>query len=232
MDFIFMLTRGDETVADGLRLLDALEGLALRHVGFKDVGVDRPMLRQLSDRIGAMEAASYLEVVSPSAEDCVAAARLAVEIGVDHLLGGTAVDEVLRILEGTGIDYCPFPGHPTGHPTRLAGSAAEIAGHCAAFMASGCAGADLLAYRAIEAEPLDLVRAARAALGGGRLIVAGSVCSTAQLADLARAGADAFTIGTAIFDNAFAAGETGVANQIRAIQRCLAGNPEPAADAP
>ncbi len=232
MDFIFMLTRDDETVADGLALLEALEGLELRHVGFKDIGVDRAMLRELSNRIRAMEAASYLEVVSPSAEDCVAAARLAVEIGVDHLLGGTAVDEVLRVLDGTGIGYYPFPGYPAGHPTSLGGSAADIASHCADFIARGCAGADLLAYRATEAEPLDLVRAARTALGRGRLIIAGSVCNPAQLADLARAGADAFTIGTAVFDNAFAGGESGIANQIRAIQRCLAGDAEAVPGAP
>jgi hypothetical protein len=38
----------------------------------------------------------------------------------------------------------------------------------------GCAGIDLLAYRATDAEPLDLVRAARAATSG-RLVVAGSI---------------------------------------------------------
>ncbi len=226
MDFIFMLTRDDETVADGLALLDSLDGLGLRHIGFKDIGADRTTLQALRRRITAMGATSYLEVVSPHAEDCIAAARMAAEIGVDCVLGGTAVDETLRILDGTGIAYCPFPGFPVGHPTRLDGSQAEIASHCADFMAKGCAGVDLLAYRATEAEPLELVRAARAALGRGRLIVAGSVCSTAQLADLARAGADAFTIGTAIFANAFAEGETGVANQVRAIQRCLDGGAE------
>ncbi|MDH3230838.1 MAG: hypothetical protein OEN55_13695 [Alphaproteobacteria bacterium] len=226
MDFIFMLTRADETVANGLQLLDGLAGLGLRHIGFKDVGADRATLRALSERIAAIGATSYLEVVSPGADSCLAAARTAAEIGVDRLLGGTEVDSTLEILRGTDTEYFPFPGFPAGHPTDLRGSGVHIAEHCTAFMAKGCAGADLLAYRATEADPLDLVRSARKALGTGLLIVAGGICSKAQLADLGRAGVDAFTVGTAIFDNAFAAGEPGIANQIRAIQTALEGNIE------
>jgi hypothetical protein len=221
MDFIFMLTREDETVADAPALLDGLAGLGLRHIGFKDVGVDRATLRALSARIAAMGATSYLEVVSDGVVDCLAAARTAVDLGVDRLLGGTAVDATLEILQGTGIEYYPFPGFPVGHPTALRGSAPDVAEHCAAFMAKGCAGADLLAYRATQAEPLDLVSAARAALGSGLLIVAGSIGGKTQLAELSRAGVDAFTVGTAVFEDAFAAGAPGIANQIRAIQAAL-----------
>lgn len=228
MDFIFMLTRDDVTVPDGLRLLDGLGDLGLRHIGFKEIGVDRRTLRGLRERIAAMGATSYLEVVSPGTEDCLAAARTAAEIGVDRLLGGTEVDETLEILKGTGIGYHPFPGFPEGHPTRLRGSAAEIADHCAAFMEKGCAGADLLAWRATEADPLDLVAAARDALGSGFLVVAGGIGSAEQIGRLTRAGVDAFTVGTAIFDNSFAAGEPGIAGQIRAIQTALDASSEPA----
>ena len=222
MDFIFMLTRGDRTVGNGLALLDRVAGLGLGHIGFKDIGVDRATLRVLNRRIKAMGAISYLEVVSTSAKACLDSVRAAVEIGVDRLLGGTEVAAALDILNGTGIEYYPFPGFPAGHPTDLRGSAADVAAHCAAFMAQGCAGADLLAYRATEAEPLALVRAARGALGSGRLIVAGSIASVGQIADLAQAGADAFTIGTAVFEDSFAAGAEGVSNQIRAIQAACA----------
>ncbi|MDW8803630.1 hypothetical protein P1P68_02115 [Streptomyces scabiei] len=65
--------------------------------------------------------------------------------------------------------------------------------------AAGCAGVDLLAYRATDAGPLDLVRAARAATTG-RLVVAGSITTADQIQALASAGADAFTIGSAAFD--------------------------------
>jgi hypothetical protein len=91
-----------------------------------------------------------------------------------------------------------------GHPTRLGGKPADVAAHCESFMAAGCGGCDLLAYRATESDPLDLVRAARKGLGGdGYLIVAGSITSRQRIADVAAAGADAFTIGTAVFDGSY-----------------------------
>ncbi|UCH73367.1 MAG: hypothetical protein JSU82_13585 [Rhodospirillales bacterium] len=221
MDFIFMLTQADATVPDGLRVLDDIADLKLRHIGFKDVGADREMQRRLNTQILAMGATSYLEMVSLETQSCVAAARMAAEIGVNRLLGGTAAATVLEILKGTGIEYYPYPGFPTGHPVDLRGSKDAIAEHCANFAAQGCAGADLLAYRATEAMPLDLVAAARGALGAGRLIVAGSISSVTQLVELARAGVDAFTVGTAVFENSFSAAETGITRQIRAIQAAL-----------
>lgn len=198
-----MLTRDDLTVEDAPDVLDEIAILGLKHLGFKDLGVDRGTLRHLARRVRELGATSYLEVVSTTPEACLASARAAVEIGVDRLLGGTAVDEVLAILRGTPVAYYPFPGFPEGHPTRLRGGPADVARHCHEAVAKGCAGVDLLAYRAVEAEPLALVRAARAALEGATLIVAGSVDGPGRVAELAAAGVDAFTIGSAVFDGSF-----------------------------
>jgi hypothetical protein len=204
MDFIFMLTRDDRTVEDCLDVVDDALAVGLRHIGFKDVGVPPDVLRALNARIKDAGAISYLEVVSTSPEAALRSAAMAAEIGVDRLLGGTHADAILRLIDGSGMSYYPFPGFPEGHPTRLGGGAADVAAHCAAFIAKGCAGVDLLAYRALSAKPLDLVRAARDALGPDkRLIVAGSVNSPERIAVLCAAGADAFTIGTAIFDGSF-----------------------------
>lgn len=214
MDFIFMLTRNDRTVPDGLALLDRVGDLGLGHIGFKDIGVDQEALAALTRRIREIGAVSYLEVVSTTPADARMSAQVAVEIGVDRLLGGTEVEATLEIIAGSGIDYYPFPGFPVGHPTDLKGRAADIAAHCRDFMAKGCAGADLLAYRALEDEPLALVRAARKALGDGRLIVAGGIAGAGQIADLETAGADAFTVGTAVFDGTFAEDGADVAAQL------------------
>ena len=203
MDFIFMLTRDDQTVEDALEVLDVIRPLGLRHIGFKDVGVRPEVLQTLNSGIQAQGATSYLEVVATSPEACLQSVRVGLEIGVDRLLGGTEADAALQILKGSGIDYYPFPGFPNGHPTALGGTPADIAAHCKAFVAKGCAGVDLLAYRATDAAPLDLVRAARRALGDRTLIVAGSVDQPGRIAALAEAGADSFTIGSAVFNGAF-----------------------------
>jgi hypothetical protein len=159
-------------------------------------------LGALTEGIKRAGAVSYLEVVSTTPEACLRSARVAVEIGVDRLLGGTDAEPILEILAGSRVGYYPFPGRPEGHPTRLGGTLETVAADCRRFAAMGCPGVDLLAYRATEAEPLALVRAARAATPG-HLIVAGSVNSPARIRALREAGADAFTIGSAAFDGSF-----------------------------
>ena len=66
MDFIFMLTRQDRTITDCLAVLDLILPLKLRHIGFKDVGVDKKTLANLAERIrksGAMKPATMRRVV-------------------------------------------------------------------------------------------------------------------------------------------------------------------------
>jgi hypothetical protein len=221
MDFIFMLTRADVTVADCLQVFEEVRPLGLRHIGFKDLGAPAAVLNRLSEAIRASGATSYMEVVSMRREDCLAAARLARVLGVDRLLGGTFVEETQRMLQGAATAYFPFPGRPEGHPTKLGGTAEEIESDCRAFEAKGCAGADLLAYRATEADPLALVRAARRGLGSGKLIVAGSIDSAERIGALRAAGADAFTIGSAIFDGTYGSRkETVVARVKEVIEAC------------
>jgi hypothetical protein len=216
MDFVFMLTRSDQTVTDCLDVLDDIRPLGLAHIGFKDVGVSPDVLAKLALRIKASGATSYMEVVSTSREACLRSAQVARDIGVDRLLGGTQVEEVLNIVAGSTVGYLPFPGGPFEHPTKLAGSPAQIEDDCRRFHAMGCAGVDLLAYRATEADPLELVRAARRG-GDGILLVAGSIHKPAQIRDLAAAGADAFTIGSAAFDGSFAPRLGCLRSQLRAV---------------
>jgi hypothetical protein len=216
MDFVFMLTRADQTIADGVQVLAKIADLGIRHIGFKDVGIETSALGDLHAAIKATGATSYLEVVSTTTEACLASARVAREVGVDRLLGGTQVDEILTILDGSGVAYLPFPGQPFGHPTQLAGSPERIEDDCRRFAARGAAGVDLLAYRATEADPIELVRAARRATPG-TLLVAGGVASAAQVKALAAAGADAFTVGSAVFDGSFAPGGGDLRAQLGAV---------------
>lgn len=218
-----MLTRHDRTVADCLDVLDLILPLRLRHIGFKDVGVDRKTLAVLAERIRKSGAVSYMEVVSTSPADALNSARVAVELGIDRLLGGTDVPRVREILGNSRIEYYPFCGFPSGHPTKLGGRPDQIEAHCRRFVDEGCAGTDLLAYRATSADPIELVKAARRGLGKNYLIVAGSVSSLEQIAALHKAGANAFTIGSAVFDGSYARNMGSLLSQLAAIQAdCVA----------
>jgi hypothetical protein len=213
MDFIFMLTRNDRTVEDADCLVDQVCDLGVSHIGFKDVGVSSATMQELVSRIRRRGGVCYLEVVSTTPEAVIRSLESAADLGVDRILGGTDLSAARRIL-GDLSRYFPFPGRPVGHPTRLEGSAALVADHCVTAQAMGCGGVDLLAYRATQAEPLDLVRAARTALREGKLIVAGGVNSRQRIHALAESGVDAFTIGSAVFDGSFSPAKGSLRGQI------------------
>ena len=202
--FIFMLTRNDRTVADASQQLQTALGLGVRHIGFKDIGLPIEQLKSLNAAIKAGGATSYLEVVSLDRESEIVSAKAAVEIGVDILLGGTRVDDVLPIIKEACIQYFPFPGRITGHPSVLEGSIEEIVDSAKAMAArDGVHGLDLLAYRSAENVP-DLMRAVCAAVSKP-VYVAGSIASPERIAIVQDAGAAGFTIGTAALDGQYPA---------------------------
>lgn len=211
-----MLTQNDLTVANCLEVADAVLPLGARHLGFKDVGVPLEVQRELLARIKGSGATSYFEVVSETPEACLRSAQTAVDLGVDCLLGGTDVAAMADITVGTGIALYPFCGFPQGHPTKLGGAPEDIARHCRDMVAAGAAGVDLLAFRAVDADPVDLIAAARDAVAPGRLIVAGSIDSPQRVRAMAELGVDAITIGTALFQEVFAPGRKGIAAQLQA----------------
>jgi hypothetical protein len=219
MDFVFMLTRNDATVENALELIEIARPLGLRHIGFKDVGADASMLQSLSQAIREAGASPWMEVVSTTREAELRSIALARDLGVDLLMGGVHVEEGLRILAGSGTRYLPFAGKPSGHPTQLGGSAQEVEADCRTFAQKGCAGVDILAYRATDAEPLELVAACRRGFSEkGAVVVAGSVNSPERVAAIRAAGADAFTIGTAAIEASYAPGAGPLAAQLKAVQ--------------
>jgi mannose-6-phosphate isomerase-like protein (cupin superfamily) len=220
--FIFMLTRDDRTVQDAMTHLDTALSLGVRHIGFKDVGVPVEELKSLNTAIKAKGATSYLEVVSLDRETEVASARAAVDIGVDILLGGTRVDDVLPALAGTALRYYPFPGHIVGHPSVLEGTIDEIAAS-ARDLASreGVHGLDLLAYRSPDQDVPALISAVCQA-AGKPVIVAGSIADPDRIGAVHRAGAAGFTVGTAALDGKYPAGSAGLEAQLAAILRDVA----------
>ena len=214
IEFIFMLTRNDQTVPDARQVYDTLRDTGLRYVGFKDIGLPPAELRELAAAMRADGREVFLEVVSERAEDELRSVSAALDIGVDWLMGGTHPDEALAILDTIGPPgtpgrprYCPFPGRVVGHPSILEGSIEEIAESAHDLTERpGVDGLDLLAYRWQG----DVPRLVRAVVdeASGPIIAAGSVDSAERIEALAAAGAWAFTIGGAIFDRRLPAGDS------------------------
>jgi len=219
--FIFMLTRNDRTVPDASQQLQTALGLGVRHIGFKDIGLPLEQLKGLNAAIKAGGATSYLEVVSLDRESEIVSAKAAAEIGVDILLGGTRVDDVLPIIKNTGIQYFPFPGRITGHPSVLEGTIEEIVDSAKTIAGrDGVHGLDLLAYRSAQNVP-ELMKAVCAAVSKP-VYIAGSIATPERIAIVQRAGAAGFTIGTAALDGKYPASGNDVPSQLAAIIRDVA----------
>ncbi|MGJ3699555.1 cupin domain-containing protein [Variovorax sp. AFSI2.2] len=219
--FIFMLTRNDRTVPDAAQQLQTALGLGVRHIGFKDIGLPLEQLKGLNAAIKAGGATSYLEVVSLDRESEIVSAGAAAEIGVDILLGGTRVDDVLPIIKDTGIQYFPFPGRITGHPSVLEGTIEEIVESARTIAGrDGVHGLDLLAYRSAQNVP-ELMKAVCAAVSKP-VYVAGSIATPERIAVVQSAGAAGFTIGTAALDGKYPAPGNDVPSQLAAILRDVA----------
>ena len=213
-----MLTRHDRTVEDAADLVDAVCDMGVRHIGFKDIGAADATMREIVRKVHARGAVAYLEVVSTTPDSVRRSLVNARELGVDRVLGGTDL-ALARSVLGSLHSYFPFPGRPAGHPTSLGGTPQSVAQDCERAIADGCGGVDLLAYRATESDPLDLVRAARAAMPRGMLIVAGSVSSRQQVGALRACGVDAFTVGSAVFEGTFSPNKGALRAQLHDVLR-------------
>ena len=219
--FIFMLTRNDRTVEDAAQQLQIALGLGVRHIGLKDIGLPLDQLKELNTAIKDGGATSYLEVVSLDRNSEIVSAKAAAEIGVDVLLGGTRVNDVLPIIAGTSIQYCPFPGRISGHPSVLEGSVEEIVASAKALASrDGVQGLDLLAYRSKEDVPA-LIKAVCSAVSKP-VYIAGSIDTPERIAAVKAAGAAGFTIGTAVLDGRYPANGVDVPSQLAAIMRDVA----------
>jgi 4-hydroxythreonine-4-phosphate dehydrogenase len=222
--FILMLTRHDRTVPEARAVVEEALAAGVLHIGFKDVGLPSSELAGLVEAIRSANGTVYLEMVSPDEPCEEASAQFAVRLGVDHLLGGTRPELVLPIISGRAISYWPFAGRVVGHPSRLVGSREEIVMSARMLAAlSGVNGLNLLAYRFVgDAKALikDVVRSV-----SKPVLIAGSIDTPERVASVIEGAAAAFTVGTAVFDRAFAPSTSGLAGQIEAIQNAIDATP-------
>ena len=195
--FIFMLTVDDKTVSNALDIYDQVAPTRVHWVGFKDIGVDTAVLRELVERIHIDGRTAVLEVVSLDEESEIASVKAALDIDVDVIMGGTHPDGVLPLLEDTDVRYFPFVGEVEGHPSRLVGTIEATADAARRLSARpGVSGLDLLAYR-FDGEVEQLIGAVVEA-SEKPVVVAGSINSLHRIAAVNTSGAWGFTIGSAI----------------------------------
>ena len=203
-DPIIMLTKGDLTILDAVKVFYSIKDTGISHIGFKDRGLPSEELKELAQAIKKENIKIYFEIISHTKEDTLQSAEKALELEADYLIGGKHVQDVLPVVKNR-IKYYPYAGRVVGHPCMLQGEIEKIVDEAAEFMASGADGINLLAYR-YQGDPEKLITALQKV--GLPLIVAGNIDSPERIRFLTRLNISAFTVGTAIFEKKFAPGKT------------------------
>lgn len=200
-ELIVMLTYNDRTVENALELFDEMKDFPVRHWGFKDVGLPKERIRELVSLMTEAGKTTYLEVVSLSEAEGLQGAELAVESGVDILMGTVFFDSINEYLRDKSVAYYPFLGNVHSHPTVLEGSVEQIVAHARQLEAKGVDGMDLLTYRH-TGEPVGLLAAVVEATNVP-VVCAGSIASYERIGEVLDSNPRGFTVGTAFFEERF-----------------------------
>jgi len=212
-----MLTKDDQTISDAREYVKEIAAEGAKHIGFKDIGLPISELKLLAEDLRKEGVQVYLEVVSLDAESEKRSARVAMDLNVDYLLGGTRPELIAPIVKDHPLKYYPFVGRIEDHPSILNGTIPEIAAHAQQITAiDGVDGLDLLAYRFTGDDiPLLIQKVCKASMKP--VIVAGSIDSQERIEIVKTAGASAFTVGTAAFEMEFPSEKPGISGQVQTI---------------
>lgn len=214
VEFIFMLTQQDVTIPNAIEVFKEIRGTGIKFIGFKDVGLPKEELRRLVKMMKKENLKTFIEVVSGSEQENIRSAKVAVELGVDYLIGGTYVKQTLPVVKGTRVMYFPYIGKIIGHPCLLRGTISEIVEDGRKVEKMGVDGINLLGYR-YDGDAVKLIRSVREAVKIP-LIVAGSINNFERVRQMVNLDVWAFTIGAAILEKKFIPNGT-LSEQLQAV---------------
>jgi hypothetical protein len=203
-ELVVMLTHRDTTVGNAFELFAEMKDSPVIHWGFKDVGLPPARMKETYRAMKGAGKVTYLEVVSLTEREGLSGARLAVDCGVDVLLGTVYFGSIHEYLKDKPVKYYPFPGHVHSHPSILDGTIDEIVAHARMMTAKDVDGFDLLTYR-YTGDPVRLLKEVVQATHLP-LISAGSIDSFARITEVRESKAWGFTIGSAFFEKKFVPG--------------------------
>ena len=198
---IVMLTYDDKTSSDAEEIFEKCKDTPAEYFGFKELDLPHDKMKRLFARMKECGKKTALEVVAYTESECIEGAKLAVECGVDMLMGTVYSDAVRDICRGAGILYLPFVGDIEGRPSVLYGTAEGMISQAKALLEKGVDGFDLLGYR-FTGDAVELNRRFVSEVSAP-VVIAGSIDSFERIDEVLETGAWGFTIGSAFFDKRF-----------------------------
>ena len=200
-NLVVMLTHHDRTVSNAPAVFESAWDSPAEYWGFKEVGLPLEQMKTLYSDMKARGKTTVLEVVAYTEEECLQGARIAAACGCDILMGTIFFDSVNNFCKENRLKYMPFVGTITGRPSILEGTIDEMIRQANAYLEKGVYGIDLLAYRYTGNVSELIHRFTRAV--NAPVCLAGSIDRFSRLDEVRAAGAWAFTIGGAFFEEKF-----------------------------
>jgi hypothetical protein len=200
VNLVVMLTYNDQTVKDAIEVFDSAKDLDVQHWGFKNIGLPEPEMKQLVKNMKDAGKTTYLEVVTYTEDECLSAAKLAIDYGFDCLMGTLYYPSVGKLVKGK-IKYFPFCGHVWNNPSILGDDIDGIISDANYLKELGCDGIDLLAYRFVG-DPVALINRYTKEVSLPTCI-AGSIDSFERLDYMKQVNPWGFTCGSALFNKKF-----------------------------
>lgn len=195
---IVMLTYNDKTVSNATEIFNSCKDLPIDNWGFKNVGLSENEMLELIYHLKKANKKIFYEIVSYSKETCLQAAKFACENGIDYLIGTIFYPEVLEYVSSQNIQYFPFVGNVFGSPSILSGHIDDIYDETCYLLSQKVDGIDLLAYRYVDGNPVDLANVIVKKVNT-KVIIAGGINSIERINTVMNIDPWKFTMGSALF---------------------------------
>ena len=201
LNLIVMLTHNDKTAIDAYDIFEKCRNSKAKFFGFKEKPLPLLEMKDLYKYMKECGKKTVLEVVSYTEQEGLEGAQMAVECGVDILMGTKYFASIHSLCDKNNIKYMPFVGEVVGRPSVLKGTIDSMVDEANRLIAKGVYGFDLLGYR-FEGNASELNKQF-VSKTNVPVCVAGSVNSYDRLDELKDVMPWAFTIGGAFFENKF-----------------------------
>lgn len=203
---IAMLTNNDLTVGNARETFDSSRHAPTQYWGFKDTGISSDAASELAKHIYDKGKTLVFESFGEKEDDCLRAAEFSIRNNCKYLIGCQFHASVVALLQGSSVSYLPTIGRREGIPRYLYGSIDEVVEDGQRVLKSGADGICLSMYRYRDGDPMELGAAALAAVGPRGTIISGSINTFDRLKAVRKLRPWGFTIGSALFDEAFGRG--------------------------
>ena len=201
-NLIVMLTHNDKTVLNAYDIFEKCKNSKAKFWGFKEEPLPLDEMKRLYSYMKSMGKTTFLEVIAYDEQNGLKGAQMAVECGVDILMGTVFYDSINNLCKENNLKYMPFVGQVSERPSILEGDIDDMVQEANTYISKGAYGIDLLGYRYISGNPIELNKKIVEKINAP-VCIAGSINTYKRLDEIKEANPWSFTIGGAFFENKF-----------------------------